>query len=153
MISDEKARYLEGDRTQYKCGPGYVLEGTEWIICRGQKWTPAPRCMAPCGITKQQLDAKDLLLPGKRRRSQVIQHNHTLQFLCKEGHVITVPSVRKCIDGHMDLPSCISGKHAVHIEKSLYGYLNVQMVYNYLTFQFKSECFQLCLSHMFRETI
>ncbi|XP_060133432.1 complement factor H-like [Zootoca vivipara] len=116
MISDEKARYLEGDRTQYKCGPGYVLEGTEWIICRGQKWTPAPRCMAPCGITKQQLDAKDLLLPGKRRRSQVIQHNHTLQFLCKEGHVITVPSVRKCIDGHMDLPSCISemGKNCSH---------------------------------------
>ncbi|XP_053246944.1 complement factor H-related protein 3-like [Podarcis raffonei] len=70
MISDEKARYLEGDRTQYKCNPGYVLEGTEWITCRGQKWTPAPRCLAPCGITKQQLDAKDLLLSGKRRRSQ-----------------------------------------------------------------------------------
>ncbi|CAI5776557.1 Hypothetical predicted protein [Podarcis lilfordi] len=116
MISDEKARYLEGDRTQYKCNPGYVLEGTEWITCHGQKWTPAPRCLAPCGITKQQLDAQDLLLPGKRRRSQAIQHNQFLQFLCKEGHVITAPSVRKCIDGHMDLPLCISemGKNCSH---------------------------------------
>ncbi|XP_066480644.1 complement factor H-like [Tiliqua scincoides] len=28
--------------------------------------------------------------------------------MCREGYVITTPSVRKCVDGHMDLPACIS---------------------------------------------
>ncbi|XP_053246941.1 complement factor H-related protein 5 [Podarcis raffonei] len=110
--SANKIYSASGDKTEFACKRGFRPDPSSPPFrapCREGK-LDYPRCIpvAPCGITKQQLDAKDLLLPGKRRRSQVIQHNQFLQFLCKEGHVITAPSVRKCIDGHMDLPSCIS---------------------------------------------
>ncbi|XP_066482539.1 complement factor H-like isoform X2 [Tiliqua scincoides] len=108
IVSDEKVSYREHDRIQYRCSPLYALEGSEWISCDGQRWTPPPKCLAPCSITRQQLDAKNLLISGGRRRSQLIQSNHTLEFICREGYVITTPSVRKCVDGHMDLPACIS---------------------------------------------
>ncbi|CAI5776560.1 Hypothetical predicted protein [Podarcis lilfordi] len=100
---------FESIRAFYKCNPGYVMEGSGWMICNGQNWTEPLKCLAPCRITKNQLDSKQLLLSGGRRHSHLVQHNHTLEFLCRKGYIISAPSVRKCLDGHMDLPSCISG--------------------------------------------
>ncbi|XP_070604666.1 complement factor H-like [Erythrolamprus reginae] len=46
FVSTEKAKYLENDRVQYRCNPGYVLEGPEWIQCKRQEWTPhPPKCL------------------------------------------------------------------------------------------------------------
>ncbi|XP_060546361.1 complement factor H-like isoform X2 [Pantherophis guttatus] len=109
IVSAEKAKYLENDRVQYRCNPSYVLEGPEWIQCNGQKWTPhPPKCLAPCSITRQQLTRKNLFVFGNQRKAQFIQSDHSLQFQCNEGYVLVVPSVRKCVDGYMDLPLCIS---------------------------------------------
>ncbi|XP_054838003.1 complement factor H-related protein 1-like [Eublepharis macularius] len=108
MVSDEKVAYQKSDRVQYRCYPGYALEGPDWITCEGPQWTSPPKCLASCSITRQQLEAKNLLLSGGRRRSHVIGNNQTLEFLCREGYILSAPSVRKCIDGNMDLPSCIS---------------------------------------------
>ncbi|XP_063154461.1 complement factor H-related protein 1-like [Candoia aspera] len=109
IVSEKKATYLENDRVQYRCNPGYVLEGSEWILCNGQEWTPRlPKCLAPCSITKEQLATENLFLFGGRRRTQLIQSNRSLVFQCSEEYILTVPSVRKCVDGHMDLPLCIS---------------------------------------------
>ncbi|XP_029142225.1 complement factor H-like [Protobothrops mucrosquamatus] len=109
IVTMEKAKYLENDRVQYRCYPGYVLEGLEWIQCKGQQWTPRPpKCLAPCSITRQQLVTKNLFVFGSQRKSRFIQSNHSLQFQCSEGYVLVVPSVRKCVDGYMDLPLCIS---------------------------------------------
>ncbi|CAM5134874.1 unnamed protein product [Eretmochelys imbricata] len=82
--------------------------GTEWITCSGKTWKPAPQCLAPCSLTKQQLETKNLLLSSGRRHAQLIQSDHTLEFMCSEGYTLTTPSVRKCVNGQMDLPSCIS---------------------------------------------
>ncbi|XP_026556251.1 complement factor H-related protein 1-like isoform X2 [Pseudonaja textilis] len=110
IVSLEKAKYLENDRVQYSCNPGYVLEGSEWIQCKGQKWTPhPPKCLAPCSITRQQLATKKLLVFGSQRKARLIQSNHNMQFQCNEGYVLVAPSVRKCFDGYMDFPLCISG--------------------------------------------
>ncbi|KAG8132753.1 hypothetical protein E2320_010598, partial [Naja naja] len=104
-----KAKYLENDRVQYRCNPGYVLEGSEWIQCKGQKWTPhPPKCLAPCSITRQQLATKNLFVFGSQRKARLIQSNHNVQFQCNEGYVLVAPSVRKCFDGYMDFPLCIS---------------------------------------------
>ncbi|XP_058032291.1 complement factor H-like isoform X3 [Ahaetulla prasina] len=109
IVSAEKAKYLENDRVQYRCNPGYVLEGPEWIQCQGQEWTPPPpKCLAPCSITRQQLAAKNLFVFGSPRKARLIQSNQRLQFQCNDGYVLVVPSVRKCIDGYMDFPLCIS---------------------------------------------
>ncbi|XP_070602471.1 complement factor H-related protein 2-like isoform X2 [Erythrolamprus reginae] len=109
IVSTEKAKYLENDRVQYRCNPSYVLEGPEWIQCKGEEWTPhPPKCLAPCSITRQQLAAKNLSVFGSQRKAQLIQSNQSLQFQCNEGYVLVVPSVRKCIDGYMDFPLCIS---------------------------------------------
>ncbi|XP_070586725.1 complement factor H-related protein 1-like isoform X5 [Erythrolamprus reginae] len=109
IVSTEKAKYLENDSVQYRCNPSYVLEGPEWIQCKGEEWTPhPPKCLAPCSITRQQLAAKNLSVFGSQRKAQLIQSNQSLQFQCNEGYVLVVPSVRKCIDGYMDFPLCIS---------------------------------------------
>ncbi|KAK9403966.1 complement factor H-like [Crotalus adamanteus] len=109
IVSTEKAKYLENDRVQYRCNPGYVLEGPEWIQCKAQEWTPhPPKCLTPCSITRQQLAAKKLFVFGNQRKARLIQSNHSLQFQCNEGYVLVAPSVRKCVDGYMDLPLCIS---------------------------------------------
>ncbi|XP_060545569.1 complement factor H-related protein 1-like [Pantherophis guttatus] len=109
IVSAEKAKYLENDRVQYRCNPVYVLEGPEWIQCKGQEWTPhPPKCLAPCSITRQQLAAKNLFVFGNQRKARLIQNNQSLRFQCNEGYVLVVPSVRKCVDGYMDLPLCIS---------------------------------------------
>ncbi|XP_061489959.1 complement factor H-related protein 1-like isoform X2 [Rhineura floridana] len=109
----DKAEYRTGDRIQYRCYPGYTLEGSEWITCRHKwilppKWTFPPKCLAPCRITKQQLDAKHLIFPGGRSYSRFIQNGYSLEFLCREGYVLTNSSVGQCVDGHVDLPSCTS---------------------------------------------
>ncbi|CAI5776563.1 Hypothetical predicted protein [Podarcis lilfordi] len=62
IIENKRAQYLERDRLQYKCFPGYDLEGSGWITCKEDGWTPRPKCFAPCTITKQQLEARNLLL-------------------------------------------------------------------------------------------
>ncbi|XP_058032306.1 complement factor H-related protein 4-like isoform X8 [Ahaetulla prasina] len=109
IVSAEKAKYLENDRVQYRCYPSYVLEGPEWIQCKGQEWTPhLPKCLAPCSITRQQLAAKNLFVFGNQRKARLIQSNQRIQLQCNKGHVLVVPSVRKCVDGYMDLPLCIS---------------------------------------------
>ncbi|XP_060546065.1 complement factor H-related protein 1-like isoform X2 [Pantherophis guttatus] len=109
IVTTEKVKYLENDRVQYRCNPGYVLEGPEWIQCKEQEWTPhPPKCLAPCRITRQQLAAKKLFAFGGQRKTQFIQSNHSLQFQCNEGYVLVAPSVRKCVDSYMELPLCIS---------------------------------------------
>ncbi|CAM5134785.1 unnamed protein product [Eretmochelys imbricata] len=108
IVSDDKLEYREGDKVQYKCNPGYSLMGTEWITCSGKTWKPAPQCLAPCSLTKQQLENKNLLLSNGQRHAQLIQSDHTLEFMCSEGYTLTTSSVRKCVNGHMDLPLCIS---------------------------------------------
>ncbi|XP_070586728.1 complement factor H-like isoform X2 [Erythrolamprus reginae] len=109
IVSAEKAKYLENDRVQYRCNPGYVLEGPEWIQCKGQEWTPhPPKCLAPCSVTRRQLAAKNLFVFGNQRKARLIQSNQSLQFQCNKGYVLGVPSVRKCVDGYIDLPLCIS---------------------------------------------
>ncbi|KAL7984829.1 hypothetical protein Chor_003399, partial [Crotalus horridus] len=109
IVTTEKVKYLENDRVQYRCNLAYVLEGDEWIQCKGQKWTPhPPKCLAPCSITRQQLATKNLFVFGSQRKARLIQSNHSLQFQCNEGFVLVAPSVRMCVDGYMELPLCIS---------------------------------------------
>ncbi|XP_074987647.1 complement factor H [Caretta caretta] len=71
-------------------------------------WAFSAKGQAPCSLTKQQLETKNLLLSNGQRHAQLIQSDHTLEFMCSEGYTLTTSSVRKCVNGHMDLPLCIS---------------------------------------------
>uniref|UniRef100_A0A8C8S308 Sushi domain-containing protein n=1 Tax=Pelusios castaneus TaxID=367368 RepID=A0A8C8S308_9SAUR len=108
IISGEKLQYVASDTVQYGCYPGYTLAGSEWITCDGRNWMSPPKCLAPCTITKQQLEEKKLLLPSGRRRTVMVPNDQIVEFSCSEGYNLTVPSERKCLDGHIDFPLCIS---------------------------------------------
>ncbi|XP_077188838.1 complement factor H-like isoform X3 [Paroedura picta] len=107
IVSGGKVEYQERSRIQVQCSPGYTMEGSEWIECKEQKWIPQTQCLAPCSITKKQLDTKNLLLSDGHSHSQLVKHNRTLEFTCKQGYVLVTPSIRQCVDGKMDLPLCI----------------------------------------------
>ncbi|XP_074858492.1 complement factor H-related protein 2-like [Carettochelys insculpta] len=109
IVGEEKTEYREGDGVQYRCYPGYTLSGPERITCSGEKWTAPPKCLAPCIITRKQLETNKLLLSNGRRRTILIQSNRAAQFLCGERSDLKVPYHIKCVDGHMALPTCISG--------------------------------------------
>ncbi|XP_062991200.1 complement factor H-like isoform X2 [Elgaria multicarinata webbii] len=90
----------------FECNPGYVLEGSKEVECRHQQWGRLPKCLAPCIITKEQLDNKDLFLPGYRRHSHAIQHNDTVELICGQSNAFIPSAVSTCVDGHIDLPTC-----------------------------------------------
>ncbi|XP_059584413.1 coagulation factor XIII B chain [Alligator mississippiensis] len=107
IISGGKSEYVESDRVQYHCNPGYMLAGSEWISCNGS-WTPPPKCLAPCTITKEQLEDKNIFLDSNRRRTILIPSAQTIEFSCSNGYKLTTPFVRTCVDGHIHFPLCIS---------------------------------------------
>ncbi|XP_019343943.2 coagulation factor XIII B chain isoform X1 [Alligator mississippiensis] len=108
ILSSEKSKYVKSDRVQYSCNVGYTLAGSEWITCDGRSWTAPPKCLAPCTITKQHLVDKNLFLSSGRRHATVILSGQTMEFSCADGYNFTGPSVRQCIDGHIDFPLCVS---------------------------------------------
>ncbi|XP_026527512.1 complement factor H-related protein 3-like isoform X2 [Notechis scutatus] len=110
---NKQKEYLENDRIQYNCHPGYDLEGSDWITCKKEGWIPPPKCFAPCILTKQQLDDRNLLLNDGQRHSEWIRNGHTIEFTCRKGYSIVSPSVRKCVDGNLTLPSCNSSETSI----------------------------------------
>ncbi|KAM6128887.1 LOW QUALITY PROTEIN: complement factor H-related protein 1-like [Phoenicopterus ruber ruber] len=109
IVSGHKSGYKESDRVQYVCNPGYTLSGSEWVTCHEENWVPQPpQCLAPCTITKQQLEAQNLLLSNGQRRTFLIQSGQWQEFTCTTGFKLTASPVEQCFDGHIRLPSCIA---------------------------------------------
>ncbi|XP_042664028.1 complement factor H-like [Tyto alba] len=109
IVSGHKLGYKENDRVQYTCNPGYTLSGSEWVTCHEKIWTPRPpQCLAPCTITKQQLEAQNLLLSSGQRRTFLIQSGQWQKFMCVTGFKLTASSIEQCFNGHIKLPSCIA---------------------------------------------
>ncbi|XP_007662190.2 complement factor H-related protein 3-like isoform X1 [Ornithorhynchus anatinus] len=105
IISDLGHKY--GNKVQYECNMAYMLSGPKWITCLGNKWTSPPKCLAPCRITKLELDKRKLLLSDSRSRTLSVLHGKGLEFACKQGYKLIQPSFRECVDGYMDFPLCI----------------------------------------------
>ncbi|KAF7243468.1 Complement factor H, partial [Varanus komodoensis] len=106
IVKNKKSDYLVSERIQYMCHPGYDMEGSDWTTCKEDGWIPPPKCLAPCSVTKEQLDAKNLLLHGRQRHSEIIKHGGKMEFVCWQGYTIVSPSVRTCVDGNLELPTC-----------------------------------------------
>ncbi|XP_064927418.1 coagulation factor XIII B chain [Columba livia] len=108
IISGNKSRYMERDRVQYMCNAGFTLSGSEWVTCHEKMWVPGPpQCLAPCIITKQQLQVKNLLLSDGQRHSFLIQSGRWQKFMCVTGFKLTAFPIRQCFNGHIKLPSCV----------------------------------------------
>lgn len=64
------------------------------------------------------MDNRNLLLNGGQRHSEWIRNGHTIEFICRKGYSIVSPSIRKCVDGNLTLPSCnSSGKSTVSVNQ------------------------------------
>ncbi|KAM6262910.1 complement factor H-like isoform 2-T2 [Spheniscus humboldti] len=109
IVSGHKSGYKESDRVQYVCNPGYILSGSEWVTCHQKMWVPRPpQCLAPCTITKQQLEVQNLLLSNGKRHTFLIQSGQWQKFMCMTGFNLTASPTKQCFNGHIELPSCIA---------------------------------------------
>ncbi|XP_075365266.1 complement factor H-related protein 2-like [Mycteria americana] len=109
IVSGHKSAYKESDRVQYLCNPGYTLSGSERLTCHEKIWVPGPpQCLAPCTITKQQLEAQNLLLSNGQRRTFLIQSGQRQEFMCTTGFKLTASPIKQCFNGHIELPSCVT---------------------------------------------
>ena len=46
-VNQRKERYVEGASVKIDCEEGYVLEGSDSMICKSRTWTPPiPKCIA-----------------------------------------------------------------------------------------------------------
>lgn len=71
--------------------------------------------LAPCIITKQQLQVKNLLLSNGQRHSFLIQSGRWQKFMCVTGFKLTASPIRQCFNGHIKLPSCVIGKYEPYL--------------------------------------
>ncbi|XP_075278447.1 complement factor H-like [Opisthocomus hoazin] len=124
IVSGHKSGYKESDSVQYACNLGYTLSGSEWVMCHEKIWVPGPpECLAPCTITKQQLEAQNLLLSNGQRRTFLIQSGQWQKFMCMTGFKLTASPIKQCSDGHIELPSCIT-EIICDLPEILHGYVH-----------------------------
>uniref|UniRef100_A0A8C6X762 Sushi domain-containing protein n=1 Tax=Naja naja TaxID=35670 RepID=A0A8C6X762_NAJNA len=105
IVSTEKAKYLENDRVQYRCNPSYVLEGPEWIQCKGQEWTPhPPKCLGQsCGDPPRIENGDIVPLSEQQYRS-----GSSVEFRCQKYYAMEGQNRSFCNNGAWTkLPVCL----------------------------------------------
>ncbi|XP_061489961.1 complement factor H-related protein 1-like isoform X4 [Rhineura floridana] len=107
----DKAEYRTGDRIQYRCYPGYTLEGSEWITCRHKwilppKWTFPPKCLGleeGCSRPPSIENGDILDMPLTRYISGA-----TVKYKCQRLYIMRGSPVVSCNNGGWtETPVCL----------------------------------------------
>ncbi|XP_070546010.1 C4b-binding protein beta chain-like [Ptychodera flava] len=93
----------DGSTLTYTCNPGYTLDGTAALVCRGRAFDPqdAPTCEADC------TDPGDAPMNGQKTGTDY-SHGSIVTYTCDEGYALSGPGELTCTSGSWDnqIPTC-----------------------------------------------
>ncbi|XP_042271660.1 complement factor H-related protein 1-like [Thunnus maccoyii] len=103
-----KPRYEHNERVEYICQIYYIMEGEPYQTCNNGEWTGEIKCLQPCTVDRELLEAHNLEFRRTGGDKLYSAHDDVIEFRCVRGttHDGRVGMRQKCNDGVMDLPTC-----------------------------------------------
>ncbi|XP_042369307.1 complement factor H-like [Plectropomus leopardus] len=100
--------YRHNDWVEYVCQPYYTIESQTYKICKNGEWIGQMRCLKPCTVDREAMNAHNIEFRYKRDDKLYSSHNDMIEFRCKgrRRHIGTVDMRQSCVDGEMQLPTC-----------------------------------------------
>ncbi|XP_040592972.1 complement factor H-related protein 2 [Mesocricetus auratus] len=101
--------YPPSSSVEYQCQSLYQLQGNKKITCRNGEWSEPPKCLYPCVISEETMNIYNITFKWRKGQKLYFQSGAYVEFVCKYGYKPTNPSPpfrTKCIDGHINFPSC-----------------------------------------------
>ncbi|XP_078417854.1 complement factor H-like [Cetorhinus maximus] len=100
--------FRHDDSVIYQCYNSYLMKGSHKVLCSHGKWLTAPRCLAPCMISEEDLRKNGVLLPWSFQKKIILKHGEHVTFTCPDGFQMKPPAERICNDGQMEIPKCLN---------------------------------------------
>ncbi|XP_038204660.1 complement factor H-like isoform X2 [Arvicola amphibius] len=95
---------------EYRCQSYYLLEGESKITCRNGEWSEPPKCLQACVISEEITKRHNITYKWIRDQKLYSKSGDYIEFDCISGYKKaneSPPFRTKCIDGHINYPSCI----------------------------------------------
>ncbi|XP_066480643.1 complement factor H [Tiliqua scincoides] len=102
--------YESNSVVRYKCQSFYIMDGRPDVRCVNGHWTEAPRCIAPCTASEEEMKSRNIQLKWLRKDKLYSQSGDVMEFCCRRGFqpAPSSPPFRvQCIEGRLEYPSCI----------------------------------------------
>ncbi|XP_053490545.1 complement factor H isoform X2 [Ictalurus furcatus] len=108
----QKSYYINGERVEYRCQQYYTiwsLYGQPFKTCAQGTWNGSVKCLKPCIVTIEDMDANNIRQYYGQKRKMYSQHGDHLSFTCQSGKrpMNKVAFRQQCRDGEMHLPLCM----------------------------------------------
>ncbi|XP_053490547.1 complement factor H isoform X1 [Ictalurus furcatus] len=108
----QKSYYGYGERVEYRCQQYYTiwsLYGQPFKTCAQGTWNGFVKCLKPCIVTIEDMDANNIKQYYGQKRKMYSQHGDQISFTCQSGKRPTnkVAFRQQCRDGVMHLPLCM----------------------------------------------
>ncbi|XP_063675082.1 sushi, von Willebrand factor type A, EGF and pentraxin domain-containing protein 1-like isoform X2 [Bolinopsis microptera] len=104
IASGEKASYVFGDKIVYQCNSNFVMEGNDFIVCKGSKFSSAvPTCIA-VNTNCNEFTVQN----GKLSNKHPYFTNDRVKVTCDTDFILSGTNPRKCVaqSWARDAPTC-----------------------------------------------
>ncbi|KAI5619409.1 complement factor H like 4 precursor [Silurus asotus] len=108
-VTLRKNYYSNGERVQYQCNALYTLSGNSIATCVQGIWRGYLRCLEPCTVTIEDMDARNIKQYYGEKRVMHAKHEEYITFTCQNRRKAQHNSLafkQQCKNGVIALPSC-----------------------------------------------
>lgn len=109
IISLSLPVYAPLSSVEYQCQNYYLLKGRKTITCRNGKWSKPPTCLHACVVPEDIMERHNIILKWRATEKIYSQSGEDIEFDCKPRYRRarkSAPFRTKCINGHIDYPTC-----------------------------------------------
>lgn len=102
--------YAPLSSVEYQCQNYYLLKGNKIVTCRNGKWSQPPTCLHACVIPEDIMAKHNIVLRWRENTKIYSQSGENIEFTCKHGYRKlrgSPPFRTKCIEGHINYPTCV----------------------------------------------
>lgn len=104
-----KYRYESNSVVTYKCQALHIMHGHPTVQCFNGHWTEAPKCIAPCTASEEDMRNHNIQLRWSRDEKLYSESGDVMEFMCRYGFEpapSSSPFRIYCREGKLEYPSC-----------------------------------------------